>query len=312
MFCNYCGKEIKEINKFCPNCGATIFQSENTASNKNKSKFGLGLIVGIASMVLLSSIFILLSKVTIGNNADSDSLVSNLINNSNKTYEGNGYSSPEKVADAYMRYLIDQDVDGMISCYAIETYCENHDFNKHISDIGAFSPRSYSIVPVFGDYTKDIFKIKRLSSIYTFIYNQYLFLAAPKIDEKYPGMIISLSKEYDNDVDEMLNDLFDYHNDNQMKSKYEYRGKFIDSREIIDNYEEKSLKIISRIQQELGAQEVECVNVEFEFDGTEYLLCLEASNFNGRWYLTNAQSFTGSYLGISSISGGIIKKADID
>ena len=37
MFCKYCGKEIKESEKFCPNCGKNVKSEENEMTNNQNA-----------------------------------------------------------------------------------------------------------------------------------------------------------------------------------------------------------------------------------------------------------------------------------
>lgn len=68
MFCQKCGKEVKEGTKFCENCGTAVFGTVNQNSTINsvgsvannakpKPKKKRGLIIGIAAIIFVVILF---------------------------------------------------------------------------------------------------------------------------------------------------------------------------------------------------------------------------------------------------------------
>ena len=94
-------------------------QNLNT-TNQNKKGFGkaafllIGLVIGIALTSILS--YCLLMKNP---------------KNTSEKLEGTGYDSPEKAVEAYVNYLKEGNLKGIISTFAVESYVDNYDMTEH-------------------------------------------------------------------------------------------------------------------------------------------------------------------------------------
>lgn len=69
MYCRNCGKEMKDGDRFCPNCGwtKTVHQNPNGASNQNvgKNESKIGAIQNkIGVLMLIAGIICMLAFVT--------------------------------------------------------------------------------------------------------------------------------------------------------------------------------------------------------------------------------------------------------
>jgi len=62
MYCNKCGEQVTEIDKFCPNCGTSVSEEQQVSNSSNhyqrsvdKANFGfalLGFVIPIVGIIL--------------------------------------------------------------------------------------------------------------------------------------------------------------------------------------------------------------------------------------------------------------------
>ena len=107
-----------------------IMESQNlNTTNQNKKGFGkaafllIGLVIGIALTSILS--YFLLMKNP---------------KNTSEKLEGTGYDSPEKAVEAYVNYLKEGNLKGIISTFAVESYVDNYDMTEHYKYYQSFLP----------------------------------------------------------------------------------------------------------------------------------------------------------------------------
>lgn len=97
MFCSKCGANCDEGVSFCPNCGSSLnsdiaqTNEKNTAKKPAKPSLKIILIFVVIFAVALTGIILL-------------------------TKNGEGYSSPEKLAKAYVEAVFELDSEKLVSC----------------------------------------------------------------------------------------------------------------------------------------------------------------------------------------------------
>lgn len=311
MYCSNCGKEIKDDAKFCPFCGnktndkymeninnVDIENNINESKSKENKKSNplFGVLIGVAGAALLVLALFFAGIITIDGSKSS-------------TIEGKGFSSPEDALASYMNYFINQDVDGMMSCFAIESFVENVDYNKYLEDIGGGTFVSGSIVPTFGSFSNDILCKKRIGDLSNRMYYQYLFFAMR--DDKFEDITFPFTlNDYDYDANKFINEMFAYTDDKKIKSLLNCDGEFIDYKALIDD-STKFDDYIGKKKERYGAEDVKPTIIRFDFDNESYIMCADAVKYNGSWYLCDFGGLAGSYLGIDTIHAGIEKLDNI-
>lgn len=93
--------------------------------------------------------------------------------------EGPGFSSPREAAEAYLACLKEQNLNKMLSVFAIESWVEQTDFEKTISLLGAYS-YTQPLMPNAGSFAKQLNIEARRASVISTILNQFLFYNAPE------------------------------------------------------------------------------------------------------------------------------------
>ncbi len=317
MKCKQCGYLLAENQTVCPTCGdiaigapvpevqtAPIVSSTNPlsgnlpehqtnpsypSSQKKKSNPILKTIIfGVVGMVIGAAVLfaILLINGIVGSDADK--------------IEGKGYDTPEKAAEAYLIALRDQDIDAMISTFAIESYVENYDFNALIEFYKFYGPNMEMPFPNSTPYTKELNAESRRQFIARNISNQFFYCNDLIEDNEY-GKTLSL-KDYPDLVEDMEKASKDY-----FFEDLEITGS-MDPEDISDFYEgERNQENIAKQAKIYGATKDEVANVviTFELDGDEYIFCPQLIEYNGRWYIQSFQGNLSNLIGIGYYAGAI-------
>jgi hypothetical protein len=96
-----------------------------------------------------------------------------------QTYEGPGFANPEDAARAYLTFLKDQNLSGMLSTFAIESYVEHYDLESFIKRLRSYHPALTIKLPNTNEYTKELNIGMRRSQISDQIVRQYMYHQTP-------------------------------------------------------------------------------------------------------------------------------------
>ncbi len=129
--------------------------------------------------------------------------------------ESGGFDTPEEAITAFAGALQAGDLDGMVSTFAIETYCERYSLADLFQRTGALQPplitgAAYSLTPAADSLMQQISAESRRAAVVNAIKMPLLSIAADKLaythgdDPLYRGLAegISDSKPYTSDVRE--------------------------------------------------------------------------------------------------------------
>lgn len=92
--------------------------------------------------------------------------------------ESAGYASPEEAVLAYLDAMNQGDVGEMLSTFALETFAEHVNGELYNRRLGAFSPVSYSGVPVTDEYSRSLLVNARYGEMARALMSQYIQLGA--------------------------------------------------------------------------------------------------------------------------------------
>ena len=109
-----------------------------------------------------------------------------------KTYEGSGWATPEEAVLCYLEGLKEQDLDKIISAYAVETYTDRFDFQAYLERMRSFNAFLTPRMPNTGGLLRDMSIIARKNQIASSLYYQILTICMPGRDF---SMAIHLARE---------------------------------------------------------------------------------------------------------------------
>ena len=255
------------------------------------------------AVAVLMAAYIVLSSVGVFNLGSSGSKKSS---NDSASYEETGFSSPEDCVETYMEYFQNGDFDGMLSCYAIDTFVDNYDMEKSVERLMSIQPMS-TIVLADDDFSRNISveeirynasKMIRGASWYlsssTFLIDGYAVALEPGDDAK------DLIDEYlPSDIQETLSDI-------------EYNGIIDKDDDLFSEYLSRNSDNIEQYFDVCGSDNYECLAVDFSLDGDDYYLFLDLIEYNNKWYISPSTSYLSFIFGLPTNCGNCVLQDDVD
>lgn len=331
MFCKKCGTQISENAKFCSVCGNSVEEDQHHNAVQTKVKG-----INVCMMIVAVIAFLLMMLALLGvipsikdfradgnpekieetgldlsNEADEDNMqtaeTDSIEEMKQIKVEGNGFDSPEEAVEAYIEALNNGDIDGMIACFAIESYVDNFDTRAHIERMGVFSPISpFSMTYELSDgsdFDREI-RIKArqaqlMSSFYSMLSQQ---------TAHHDGMVIGPmeGEEIDDFMDEMRES--DFLNDWKNMKFVE----FVEPEKISDIYyseqNQKNIEIQAKIY---GCEEIKDVCALVEIDGEKYCQFAQCGMYDGAWYIITCNGNLTAILGLTVYWNGLAPCAAI-
>ncbi|MBN1775828.1 MAG: hypothetical protein JW817_05115 [Clostridiales bacterium] len=317
MKCKQCGYLLAENETVCPACGdiaigaplpeaqttpivsSTNPLSENlperqtdpsypSSNTKKGNPLLKSMIFGVVGMVIGATVLFAIL------------LNSGIFDTGASQIEGKGYDTPEEAAEAYLIALRDQDMNAMISTFAIESYVENYDFNAMVERLQAYTPNMELPFPNSTPHTKELNLESRRKIVTQSITIQYFFYNY-LIDDSGYGTTLTLN-DYPDLVDDMEKASKDY-----FFEDLEITGS-MDPEDLSDLYEgERNQENIAKQVKPYGVKRDEVANVviTFELDGDEYIFCPQLIEYNGRWYIQTFQGNLSNLIGLGYYAGAI-------
>ena len=327
MFCKFCGNKIDDGSKFCSVCGRQAMissgKSERSVYNQQpknqyqekrkppvKKKKGVKpavtFLLGIAVMatIVAGLWFAGIVKLGVGNQGT-------------KKIEGDGYATPEEAAMAYVEALKEQDLDKMLSTFAVETYCEKYNTEDHIRRVGSYSITDYLTNPI-SPASINILKDKnagiRQSDLIRSI--NYLLLALTICYEKYDlgkdteileevlsgNSVFNSDSSNKLDPDQIVSDLCMFPD----TSSIQIEG-IIYPEDLSQLYlQSANLSNMKTNADIMGAEGFKSLGVLFSMGTKRYLATMDTVRYNGRWYNLKGTGMFSTFLGLSITSGGVV------
>ncbi len=306
MFCSNCGSNLNNEEKFCVICGREVISSPNTSTSadvksvpkKSKGKYFLFAVSGmLAGAVILTAIFWVTGLITFSDTSDAGNIITN-----ENTIEGPGFSKPEDAAKAYLKALKNQDLDGMISTFAVESYVDHYDLEASLERLQAYQIKSNIKLPNTTEYCKQLNIAACRDQIVNQIMVQYMLY----------------NTTGDRSIDETLT-LNDKKAIQDFVAAFEKDTKnyVFDDLKITGTMkpEELSEVYLSEQNQTNIARQVKCyglkaddvVNVVITFtaNGKSGMFCPQVIRYNNRWYIQPTLGNLANILGWNYYSGGI-------
>ena len=221
-----------------------------------------------------------------------------------KKMEGVGFDSPEAALGAYINGLKNNDIDQMLSAFAIETYAKNYSVQKFVERVKMFSP-SVNYVPVISDFSERLNIETRRAEIMTLIHNNYLALEKSKIVFGANTMSNINMDQYESE-EELVNDIF-LTDDSIVLKSIDFKNEFIDPAELTDKYDtEANQKVMMNHIYTYGGEDAASTAAVLYCNGEAFLLMADAVKYDGKWYLDYLGGNISSLLNFNYALAGMV------
>ena len=219
--------------------------------------------------------------------------------------EGDGFLTPRDALAAYIKGLQDNDIDEMISAFAVESVAVNYDLAKMVERTRAFMP-SIGYIPNVNDLSTRINIENRRKTITDTIRFHYLALTeSPLITENNYGQPITLSDEYES-AQALVDTVFIPSNADLLGS-IRFEGEYYSPALLSDHYMNMyNLENLKRQAEQVGAQGMTSVAAKFYCNDRPYLIAMDAVQYGTKWYLYSGIGNLANLLNIDAYKQGLI------
>ena len=329
MFCKYCGNQVDDDSRFCQVCGKPValnmrrMQATNISTQspqpgrqdprsyepykgsiKHKKRLSsvLTFVLGLAVVAVVAVVLLFGGILSFGSISTKDSKTK---------VEGDGFNTPEAAAAGYIEALKEQDLDKMLSAFAVETYCDNYDTAKRVKYEKSmlWSDEDSIISPTESDFVDKKNEYIRQAYILGNISNQAIMLSKYESEDdfdlsQYKGEYYDISTGQE--VDEIVEGLYDLPD----LSKLEIEKIF--SIEEFDDMDEGFFHREMVWADYLGADGYKSVGVSALLNGRRYIFTMDMAKYQDRWYIVSLPGYIGRLLGMNGYLGGLIAYDDIE
>ncbi len=232
--------------------------------------------------------------------------------------EGKGYDTPEDAIKAYAQAFKDEDLDAMLSTFAIESFCSGYDLQGFIGRTRAYSNGYFSQYPFpaeEGSLGEQINIENRKNTILDQIDRQMLMLVSAEngiYEEPHPdsyltdileGGIADFSKKESKpeDIEQLITQLGKAPDFSKMEIREILYGEALEEN-VLSVMGMKNMYIQAKTA---GAEGFKPLALHVSLGDYDAILIMDTVCYNGRWYNLNQMGFLGSMLNIPYYSGGI-------
>lgn len=219
------------------------------------------------------------------------------------TYEGAGWATPEEAVQFYLEGLKEQDLNKMISAYAVETVIDHFDLQAQL-----FRMRMYSItmtprLPNTNNLLRGINVEGRKNEIVQSILWQITSISMPGEDFAQPAKFgIDIPDEaivaFAEDLDHSFNSV-DFSTLKVLR--------FTPPEAISEQYaSERNRENIKAQIAPYGADEARSMVAAFTVDDKVCVLCCDVARYGDRWFMFKPNGNIGAMIGLSTYSGGVV------
>ena len=231
-----------------------------------------------------------------------------------KTMEGEGYDSPEEAVEAYLNFLKEGNLEGVISTFAVESYADNYDMEegyKRARQFSAFSQIGGQMTTGLyfdSDMSRDFNIESRRAFIIYSLHKQLLEIALQNTDEE----------EIADAVNDMI--LYRFEDEDEAEDIMDFLSTDLELDSIdIDNYlderdfdvPDEMLKRERKSLEKCWGSDVESVMVEVEIADEDYMLFALCVCYDGKWYIADFNNPIAYSLGLSLAYRGLVPKEEI-
>ena len=208
--------------------------------------------------------------------------------------EGPGYDSPEEALLAYAEALKAGDIDGMLSTFCVETYCENYEMEDYLEILTMASPGTSIYVSADGDpFLERLNREIRQDEIVDNIIRQVR--SAALLGTDYEEFITNFRVEFTEETDAagflaLLRDTTPF---STMSI-----GDIV-TMEVLTGQSLKGNRLVQLTRARAGADELACSAVRLQIMGENWLLTMDAVRYGDKRYNMNSTGLLWNMLGIA-------------
>ncbi|MCR5058160.1 MAG: hypothetical protein K6A81_06050 [Clostridiales bacterium] len=235
------------------------------------------------------------------------------------TIEGKGYGSPEDAALAFAEAFKEQDMDKMLSTFAIETYCSNYDAYLGMVRLLSLSMFMYNepIAPEGASYLHEANVYNRagvLSRNIEYLYTNVVMASCDDRDVQetyemlFNGQQISVADSGYMDRSRAFLDAVTGAEDLDIKVGEVYKAESI----IAGFYSDSILQNSYTVAKVRNADGYKSLAVSLKVNGHEMLITMDAVKYGKKWYLCSLGGMQGMVLGLNTTSAGFVSEETIE
>ena len=219
--------------------------------------------------------------------------------------EGDGFRTPQEAMAMYLKGLQDNDIDEMMSAFAIETYAVNYDIARFVERVQGFMPGT-GYLPGFSDFSIRLNIENQRKAVTDVIRAHYLvLLESPTVLGEDAGMMVRLTEDYAS-AQELVDEMFGVSDDDILGS-IRFDNEFYSPAILSRNFMlVTNLMNLKKQAAMVNAQGITSLAARFTCNGKSYLLMMDALQFGTRWYLSAYSSNIANIMGISSYQRGLV------
>ncbi len=221
--------------------------------------------------------------------------------------EGVGFDSPEEAITGYLEALQTGDLDNILSTFAMESYCENYDFEKRIEQLGYYSWNDMRYEPVaYGksELLREITLSNRQNVITQELYRQVLQFYGNFDEIIADGLYVTEESDIQRTIVALsnLSEELDF-------STLEI-GDIIYGEMMYDRNYFSSLNSMKDYGDVIGADGFKSLTISFSLNGEYGILFMDIAQMGGKWYNVRPGGFLSYLAGLDTYHGGVIYSDD--
>lgn len=273
--------------------------------HKNGLSPVLTFIIGIAIMVVLIVGLIFAGVLRIkGNDSAGGAKI-----------EGAGYDSPEEAAAAYVEALKEQNLDKMISTFAVESFCDNNDIALRIKKVGYINnamQTNYPTDTAGSEFLKErnyeAWRGKIVHAINLQMLKLKSYLTGDDRLDYQALQILYLYHTTGQEVDQIVSELASISDLSDLKIE-----DFVYTEDVNSFfYNHGYWDLLKMLADVYGADGYKPVGVSFTLDDRKYLVTMDMVKHHDKWYIARLYGCLGQYANMKLTSEGIAAYDDED
>jgi hypothetical protein len=236
-----------------------------------------------------------------------------LPNNPLAKYEGPGFSSPDDAAKSYLEGLRRTDLSGMVGAFAVESIVGNADFNAILNRYRVY-PSPPIIIPNTNGFTTSLNVESYKAGVVEAIAAQYQVLCSLESGQGFPENQKIEDADAASELAANIKQILDAPKPGTIEvlgfippDELSGLSSFLGGLEIDDSYFDKGIQdMLTQHAAMYGVDNVSGCIAVFEVNADLYLLCLDAVEYSGKWYISELGGRLASFMFISPSWRGLV------
>lgn len=220
-----------------------------------------------------------------------------------ESYEGAGWETPQDPVLVYLEGLKEQNLDKMVSAYAIETYIAQFDLQAQVKRLNTYTMSMTPRLPNANALTQTFNVEARRNEIIQAAQWQMTSVCMPGWDFSQPATFDR--ENIDNEASEFVQGLTDSYDSVDFSTLKVLR--FVEPEKISELYaSEKNQENMMAQVAPYGADEVRSVVAFFMVDTKVAVLYCDVMRYGEHWYMFRSSGNIGTLVGLSAYTAGMV------